>query len=58
MVASGDTPLSEALSLMLTSGPELLALAVVDEDNRLEGVLTFKSIQAAIKRAAKRERPL
>jgi osmoprotectant transport system ATP-binding protein len=55
MVASGDTPLSEALSLMLTSGPELLALAVVDEHNRLQGVLTFKTIQAAIKKAAKRE---
>jgi osmoprotectant transport system ATP-binding protein len=55
MVASGDTPLSEALSLMLTSGPELLALAVVDEHNRLQGVLTFKTIQAAIKKAAKRK---
>jgi CBS domain-containing protein len=55
MVASGDTLLSEALSLMLTSGPELLALAVVDEHKRLQGVLTFKTIQAAIKKAAKRE---
>jgi Mg/Co/Ni transporter MgtE len=40
---------------MLTSGPELLALAVVDEHNRLQGVLTFKTIQAAIKKAAKRK---
>ncbi len=55
MVASGDTLLSEALSMMLTSGPELLALAVVDERNRLQGVLTFKAIQAAIKEATKRE---
>jgi osmoprotectant transport system ATP-binding protein len=55
MVASGDTLLSEALSLMLTSGPELLALAVVDEHNRPLGVLTFKTIQAAIKKAAKGE---
>jgi len=58
MVASGDTLLSEALSLMLTSGPELLALAVVDEHYRLQGVLTFKTIQAAIRKAAKGERPL
>jgi hypothetical protein len=33
-------------------------LAVVDGHNRLQGVLTFKSIQAAIRKAAKEERPL
>jgi len=58
MVASGDTLLSEALSLMLTPGPDLVALAVVDRQDRLQGVLTFETIQAAMKKAANKETPL
>jgi osmoprotectant transport system ATP-binding protein len=48
--ASRRTSLSEALSLMLTSG--LNVLAIVDSSNRLEGVVTFSSIQASLKQAA------
>ena len=40
----------EALSLMLTSG--LNVLAIVDSSNRLEGVVTFSSIQTSLKQAA------
>jgi osmoprotectant transport system ATP-binding protein len=39
--------LSEALSLMLTSG--LNVLAIVDNLNRLEGMVTFEDIQASLK---------
>jgi CBS domain-containing protein len=49
VTASGHAVLSEALSLMLTSG--LNVLAIVDSSNRLEGVVTFESIQASLKKA-------
>jgi len=43
-VAAGrNAVLSEALSLMLTSGSDVLA--VVDQHNRLEGVVTFETIR-------------
>ncbi|MGD2126046.1 MAG: betaine/proline/choline family ABC transporter ATP-binding protein [Desulfobacteraceae bacterium] len=48
--------LNEALSLMLTSG--LNVLAVVDRNNKLEGLLNFEVIQEALKEAAeKKESP-
>jgi len=50
IVATRNTVLSEALSLMLTSG--LNVLAIVDRHNRLEGVLTFQAIQEALREAA------
>ena len=49
VTASRNAVLSEALSLMLTSG--LNVLAIVDSSNKLEGVVTFKSIQASLKEA-------
>lgn len=49
VTASRHAVLSEALSLMLTSG--LNVLAIVDSSNRLEGVVTFESIQASLKEA-------
>jgi osmoprotectant transport system ATP-binding protein len=48
--ATRNAVLSEALSLMLTSG--LNVLAIVDQHNRLEGVLTFQAIQEALREAA------
>ncbi|MBW1794096.1 MAG: betaine/proline/choline family ABC transporter ATP-binding protein [Deltaproteobacteria bacterium] len=53
IVATRNAVLSEALSLMLTSG--LNVLAIVDRHNRLEGVLTFEAIQEALREAAKEE---
>jgi osmoprotectant transport system ATP-binding protein len=53
IVATRNAVLSEALSLMLTSG--LNVLAIVDRHNRLEGVLTFQAIQDALSKAAKEE---
>jgi osmoprotectant transport system ATP-binding protein len=50
VTAARNAVLSEALSLMLTSG--LNVLAIVDSSNRLEGVVTFSSIQASLKEAA------
>jgi len=50
---TGDTVLSEALSQMLTSG--LKVLAVVDQHERLEGVLTFEGIQTALRKAVHKE---
>ncbi len=50
IVATRNAVLSEALSLMLTSG--LNVLAIVDRHNRLEGVLTFQAIQEALREAA------
>ncbi len=47
---SANATLSEALSVMLTSG--LNVLAIVDQDNRLEGVLTFQAIQDALRETA------
>ncbi len=49
--AAGNAVLNEGLSLMLTSG--LNVLAIVDGQNKLEGVLSFKSIQKALGKAAK-----
>ena len=50
IVATRNAVLSEALSLMLTSG--LNVLAIVDRHNKLEGVLTFEAIQEALREAA------
>jgi len=50
ITATRNAVLSEALSLMLTSG--LNVLAIVDQHNRLEGVLTFQAIQEALREAA------
>jgi osmoprotectant transport system ATP-binding protein len=47
VTASRHAVLSEALSLMLTSG--LNVLAIVDTRNRLEGIVTFESIQGSLK---------
>ena len=52
IVATRNTVLSEALSLMLTSG--LNVLAIVDQQNRLGGVLTFQGIQEALRDAAQK----
>ncbi|MDY6950559.1 MAG: ABC transporter ATP-binding protein [Thermodesulfobacteriota bacterium] len=49
VTAIGNAVLSEALSLMLTSGSDLLA--VIDQHNRLEGVVTFEAIQDTMRRA-------
>jgi osmoprotectant transport system ATP-binding protein len=49
VTASRNAVLSEALSLMLTSG--LNVLAIVDSSHRLEGIVTFESIQASLKDA-------
>ena len=53
MTATRNTVLNEALSLMLTSG--LNVLAIVDRYTRLEGVVTFKAIQEALREAAQKE---
>jgi osmoprotectant transport system ATP-binding protein len=50
--ATRNAVLSEALSLMLTSG--LNVLAIVDQHDRLEGVLTFQAIQEALREAAQK----
>ena len=50
---TGDTVLSEALSQMLTSG--LNVLAVVDQNERLEGVITFEGVQKALRKAAEKD---
>ncbi|MBN1842707.1 MAG: betaine/proline/choline family ABC transporter ATP-binding protein [Deltaproteobacteria bacterium] len=50
--ATRNAVLSEALSLMLTSG--LNVLAIVDQHDRLEGVLTFQAIQEALREAARK----
>jgi osmoprotectant transport system ATP-binding protein len=55
VTASRHALLSEALSLMLTSG--LNVLAVVDPLNRLEGMVTFENIQATLRTAAHEEAP-
>ncbi|HID30191.1 MAG TPA: ATP-binding cassette domain-containing protein [Desulfobacterales bacterium] len=52
VVATRNAVLSEALSLMLTSGLDVLA--VVDQQNRLRGVLTFQGIQEALRDAAQK----
>ncbi len=50
--ATRNAVLSEALSLMLTSG--LSVLAIVDQHDRLEGVLTFQAIREALREAAQK----
>jgi len=53
MAATANTVLNEALSLMLSSG--LTTLAVVDRDNRLEGVLSFDDIRRALSEVSQGE---
>ena len=50
--AAANTVLSEALSLMLSSG--LKTLAIVDRASQLEGILSFDAIQKALAEAAQR----
>lgn len=50
--ATANAVLSEALSLMLSSG--FKTLAIVDEINKLEGVLSFDAIQLALSEVAQR----
>lgn len=50
ITATVSAVLSEALSLILTCG--LNVLAIVDQHNRLEGVLTFQAIREALMEAA------
>ena len=51
--ASRNAVLSEALSIMLTSGRNVLA--IIDKHNRLEGVLTFQAIRETLREAAQKE---
>ena len=53
VAATANTVLNEALSLMLSSG--LITLAVVDRDNRLEGVLSFDDIRRGLSEVAQGE---
>lgn len=53
ITAFRNAVLSEALSIMLTSGRNVLA--VIDKHNRLEGVLTFQAIREALREAAQKE---
>jgi osmoprotectant transport system ATP-binding protein len=48
VTATENATLSESLSIMLTSNPGVLVVAVVDRQNRLEGVLSFEAIQLAV----------
>jgi len=50
--APSNAVLSEALSLMLSSGSK--TLAIVDKTNRFEGVLSFDAIQKALDKLAQR----
>ncbi|MBT9141067.1 MAG: Choline transport ATP-binding protein OpuBA [Dehalococcoidia bacterium] len=51
-VATVDTVLNEALSIMLST--RLNNLAIVNEDNRLEGMLSFDAIRKALSETAQR----
>jgi len=53
ITAFKNTVLSEALSIMLTSGRDVLA--IINEHNRLEGVLTFQAIREALREAVQKE---
>jgi osmoprotectant transport system ATP-binding protein len=53
VTVSGHALLTDALSLMLTSGLDVLA--IVDPGNRLKGTVTFEEIQAALKSLAHEE---
>lgn len=48
-----NAALSEAISIMLTTGRNILA--VVDKYNRLEGVLTFQAIREVLRKSAQKE---
>ena len=50
--ATANAVLSEALSLMLSSG--LKTLAIVDRANKVEGMLSFDAIQKALSEIAQR----
>jgi len=53
VTATANTVLNEALSLMLSSG--LITLAVVDRDNRPEGVLSFDDIRRGLSEVSQGE---
>jgi osmoprotectant transport system ATP-binding protein len=53
ITSTRNAVLNEALSLMLTSG--LNVLAIVDRDNMLEGLLSFGVIQEALREASQKE---
>ena len=52
ITAFRNAVLSEALSIMLTSGRNILA--IINEHNRLEGVLTFEAIREALMKAVQK----
>lgn len=52
ITAFRNAVLSEALSIMLTSGRNILA--IINKHNRLEGVLTFEAIREALMKAAQK----
>ena len=52
VVATAEMVLNDALSLMLSSGVN--TLAVVEESNRVEGLLTFDVIQKSLSQAVQR----
>jgi len=51
--STSDTPLNEALSLMLSSA--LGNLAIVDDEGKLEGVVNFNSIREILGKSYKKE---
>jgi len=53
ITSNRNAVLNEALSLMLTSG--LNVLAIVDQNNMLEGLLSFEVIQEALREASEKE---
>lgn len=53
VTSTRNAVLNEALSLMLTSG--LNVLAIVDRNNMLEGLLSFEVIQEALREASQKE---
>jgi osmoprotectant transport system ATP-binding protein len=56
ITSARNAVLNEALSLMLTSG--LNVLAIVDKDNMVEGLLSFEMIQEALREASQKEEPV
>lgn len=56
VTSTRNVVLNEALSLMLTSG--LNVLAIVDRNNILEGLLSFEVIQGALREASQKEASL
>jgi osmoprotectant transport system ATP-binding protein len=55
VTATVDAVLNEALSLML--GSKLTTLAIVNGDNKIEGVLSFEAIQKALGEIAQKGEP-